>query len=519
LDRCLVLGSGLGNKVEILSHVFDEVYSVETMDELLMFQNKRCNEANLTNVIYVKSKIETLPFTDNFFDLIILGTSFSEFMQYNAEQANSTKILNEIKRILKTGGCACFDILNQTRYNFIFGKDYTVSNEREMKRLGYDEFSQIFKNIGFKLKTFWVLPSSDRPYFSTNIEDGLAIKWYLKNFKSFLKETKIQWKHQIFYRVFPLFGEKISKHLTKKFAPHFVFCCYKEKISESLEDYILKQTDYTSCVTNSRRIKTVFILLNKSGKPEQIVHCKRYGGKFPAKISFINRVFPKMANTNERIWIENWKDGRTLNPTNNNEIIEAIKWLIKFQDDSVQDRLVKNDIIDDINMMKDKMKKFDELNKNNYKNWLKEYEEFILENDIKKTAVHGDFWYTNMLYDIKHKKVNLIDWENYKLIGNPFVDLITFIIRLMMLSSTNEVQMFKTKMNDNGNFKKLMLQICNLINNHFKCNVDVILLIKIVILRTVTLNIKYKNDAYYTYSKLLHIIEKNNCSFCIDGEK
>jgi thiamine kinase-like enzyme len=217
--------------------------------------------------------------------------------------------------------------------------------------------------------------------------------------------------------------------------------------------------------------------------------------------------------------MEDWKAGRTLNPFNHDEIIEAIKWLIKFQDDSKQDRLTKNDIIDDISMIKNEMKKYEKLDKTNFKNWLEKYEEFILKNNIRKTAIHGDFWYTNMLYDKKHKKVSLVDWENYRDIGNPFVDLITFVIRLMMLSPTNEIQSFKGKMYDNGNFNKLMSQVCDLINNHFQCNVDVGLLIKISILRTVMINITYKNEAYYTYDKLLHIIEDSGFSFCTNSDE
>ena len=80
------MGSGLGNKVEILSHVFNEVYSVEIMNELLIFQNIRFENAKLNNVSCVKSKIETLPFSNNFFDLVVLGSKLSEFMQYYSEK-------------------------------------------------------------------------------------------------------------------------------------------------------------------------------------------------------------------------------------------------------------------------------------------------------------------------------------------------------------------------------------------------------------------------------------------------
>ena len=75
-EKCLVLGSGFGNKVEILSNIFDQVYSIETMEELLIFQNIKFMEAKIANVILLKSGIKEIPFINNFFDLVIIEESF-----------------------------------------------------------------------------------------------------------------------------------------------------------------------------------------------------------------------------------------------------------------------------------------------------------------------------------------------------------------------------------------------------------------------------------------------------------
>ncbi len=514
-QRCLVLGSGLGNKVEILSHIFNEVYSVETMKELLIFQNKRFQNTGLNNISCVKSEIKTLPFTNDFFDLVVLGSTFSEFVQYYSEKKENsiTLFLDEIKRVLKSGGCACFDIENQSRFNLFLGKNNFSPYEKRKRALGHNEYSKIFKNIGFKLKTCWVLPSLEKPYFSSNIEDDLAIEWYLHNFKNFLKGTKIQLKYRIFYKIFSKFDKKIIKLLTKKYAPSFVYYCYKEKITESIEDFILKETNFTSCVTISRRIKTVFVLLNNFGKAEYIIHFRRFGKEFPNKIPLIKRIFPKMANPDSRIWMEKWKDGRTLNPFNSNEVIKAIQWLFDFQDNSLQDRLTINDFQEEINMIKENITKIKGLDKIEYQNWLEEYKKFIEKNEIKKTAQHGDFAYANMLYNSKTNKISLIDWENYSSKGSPFRDLIGFIIKRMMVSSTNESNAFEYNIKDNVDFKKVMIEIHELTEKHFKCNVDINLLLKYSILKKVAELIRDKKDSCYAYIKLLHIVEKNNFPF------
>jgi ubiquinone/menaquinone biosynthesis C-methylase UbiE len=513
-NRCLILGSNVGNGVEILSHIFKTVYSVETNEDLLIFQKKRCLNEKINNVKFIRSSLEKLPFQENYFDLIIFGNTFFQFMESYFEQFNLKKMLEEIKKILKVGGCVSLNVENKSKISeLIFDK----KNGKTNVQLRYEDCLQIFNDLDFKTKSYWVLPSLDRPYFSTNIEDRIATKWYLKNFKFFIKGTKIKWKYQIFYKIFSLFDKRIISYLTKKFMPHFVFCCYKEKISTSLEDNIFRETGYSNCIFNSRRIKNVFILLDKKGRSKKIVHCKRYDHQFQKKISIVKRVFPKMSNPEESIWMEDWKRGETLNPFKKIEVISAVEWLLTFQKETMQEKLTNQEILTDTKKIKDNLIKFEELNKPIYHKWLENYEKFLMENNIKKTAVHGDFWYTNMLYDKKRKKVEVVDWENYKISENPFIDLITFLIRLMMLSSSDEVETFKSKLYTDKNFKRVFNKINHLVNEHFQCEVDLILLIKVAILKIVLKNIVFKNDAYITYNKLLHIL-KNNQNTILKGD-
>ena len=47
------------------------------------------------------------------------------------------------------------------------------------------------------------------------------------------------------------------------------------------------------------------------------------------------------------------------------------------------------------------------------------------------------------MIDKKTRKVNVIDWENYKEYENPFYDLLTFLLHFMMLRSKPTVKIFQ----------------------------------------------------------------------------
>ena len=158
-------------------------------------------------------------------------------------------------------------------------------------------------------------------------------------------------------------------------------------------------------------------------------------------------------------------------------------------------------------MINENLNKKQGLNKNQYKNWIKKYEEFIIKNNIKKTAQHGDFAYANILFDPKTQKIHPIDWENFSSTGSPFKDLTDFIIRLMMQSSTNEVESFKEKIQDKKEFRKLIIKIQKLSNKHYSCNIDLNLIIRYAILKKVAELIKIKKESVNTYIKLLKILE------------
>ena len=86
-----------------------------------------------------------------------------------------------------------------------------------------------------------------------------------------------------------------------------------------------------------------------------------------------------------------------LNPLNQNEVTKAIKWLAEFQNNSKQNIINKNDIQEEIDIIKKGLQYVNHGDLNQYYRWLEDYRKIIEGNEIFKTAIHGDFWITNIL--------------------------------------------------------------------------------------------------------------------------
>jgi len=272
---------------------------------------------------------------------------------------------------------------------------------------------------------------------------------------------------------------------------------------------ILKKTKLKHCITISRRVKITYILFDNFENPRFIAHCKRYGKNVSEDVQSYKRKFPKMENPDQRIWMEGWKDGRILNPFKHEEIMVAIEWLIDFQKKTTQEVFKKEELFDEIQIIRNKMEKLESINKDRYRKWLNEYELLIEKHEIKKSAVHGDFWYANMLYESKQKSVHLVDWEFYKAKGNPFQDLTNFILRWMIMSNSNEIESFKYNLTSNKKFKNILNGIQKIINSHFKFYVDLNILMRFSILRNIVNIDDTEGKAYHRYLEMLKILENH----------
>ena len=251
-------------------------------------------------------------------------------------------------------------------------------------------------------------------YFGNEIKNGKS--WYnLRNGREGKEATFnfLPFFESIVYKILKIFKNlnyPFIKTIIQIFSPSLVFCCWKKNNPNSLERWIKEETGYENILRMSRQEKNLFMLLNSKGEIEKAVYIKRYGHEIPNKIKFFERKFPNIKNPNERIWKVDWLKGRPINPKNKHEIIATIDELIEFQKKTKLEKMDKNDVFEEIMFIKKGLEYYG-YNDIKYFEWLEQYEKFIDQNQISMTPVHGDFWFSNVVYDPETKKIILKELE------------------------------------------------------------------------------------------------------------
>ena len=220
------------------------------------------------------------------------------------------------------------------------------------------------------VKSYWVFPSYDKPYFSGKLEDKLSLKWFFNNLDSIIGKQTLSIKEKLMLSIIKKLNYLFIQKLLEIFSPSFIFCCGKNPINETLEDWIKRDTNYENYLMLSRRMKILFVLLNKNKIPEKIVSVKRYGNEFPVKLQHLERKFPNMGDPQEKAWIEKWFSGRSLNPLNLDEVTIAINWLIHFQNNSKQELMDEHDVNKEIELIKSGLHQVSHGDLDQYYEWL-----------------------------------------------------------------------------------------------------------------------------------------------------
>lgn len=106
-ERVLDFGAGSGIFMRSLSKNFSEAYCIDLRTQPLEYVKKRFN---LTNVTITKSCGATLPYEDDFFDIVFAADVLEHFV-------SRTEILKEFKRVLKPDG---YLIISGPTENFLY---------------------------------------------------------------------------------------------------------------------------------------------------------------------------------------------------------------------------------------------------------------------------------------------------------------------------------------------------------------------------------------------------------------
>ena len=493
-SRCLEIKSELGNRSEILSNIFRQVYSIEFNDEYVELQKRRFNRKNCNNVSITKCDLLKLPFPDNFFDMVLCNgvlDNIATFIQTCSSSEAQKKLVLELKRVINDNGCIIFGVKN--KHGFKITENSNKKDNEILSKHGFSKYRSILEDSDLSVKPYWVLTSYNRPHYSGSLYDEIATKWLFRNLDILFGTKILTKKIELILSLLKKVNYPFTKIMMKFFSPYFVFYCSKTSHSGSIENWIKKNTKYTSLLRISHRFKNLFILINTKGEAEKVVYIKRHGDDFPNKIDeqklpdkIDKQKLSDMKEPSKRIWLAKWLNGRPVNSQNENEVLAAIDWLIDLQNNTKQERMNKNDIIAETSVIRKKLESLLLEDINQYNGWLDEYEKYMEKNPFYKTLVHGSFGGGNVLFDPKTRKINVIDWEDLREKGNPCYDFVRFLFYVMTSTSTNPLQRFKECLKDQGDMSKITQQVESKINMHFGFQLDLVLLLRYFLMKIMT---------------------------------
>ena len=251
--RCLDINSELGNKSEILSHMFKKVYSIEIDDDYIELQKKRFKEKGCKNISILKCDLLKLPFPDNFFDLILcdgLLDNISKFIDTENLSEIKNQLILELKRVISQDGCIVFGVHNKNGFNL----KWKGSNENSKQisnfstRQNFSDHISTLENNNLKIKSYWAVPSYQIPYYSGELDDPIVTKAFFNNFSMFLSALR-GGRHppkiiEILLSLFRNLPYPLIKKILKTFSPSFIFCCWKNDTPNSFEYWIKKESMY-----------------------------------------------------------------------------------------------------------------------------------------------------------------------------------------------------------------------------------------------------------------------------------
>ncbi len=517
--NCLDIGSGLGNISENLSFIFENVYSLEAVKERIEFQKRRFENSKRSNISISRGNALSLPFKDSYFDFIVCNGVLEWIGMMNTEQnprETQLAFLRELKRVLKIDGKIYIGIENRLGLNFILGdKDhsgirftslmprflasfvvkrfgnqggiYGDSMNDKKEEHGYFTYTytifgykSLFRNAGLKIKSFWVFPAYNQPYFMGRLEDKTGIKGFLKNAVNMDSNPKLStFIVKAAFSIASKINKSILQFVVSILTPSFLFYCSKNDVDLPIYEYISNQTSLKSITLMSYGDDLKYFLYDNEGKLRKIVHMKRDLNHLPEKIYLHDKTKPYgQPVLSEKIWMEDWISGKTIDPLNFNEVKLAIEWLIKYQNSTKEESMTIEFSVNETNTLRNSIKSITERDNSKYLKIIDDYERYHIDKDISITPEHGDYFFGNVLID-NARNLHVIDWAYYKERGDPFFDPIFFIIQLIM---------YYKRQSPNNTLKDIMgkdeiKELKAILNSHFGLELNFQLLILYNLLR------------------------------------
>ena len=501
--RCLDTFSGLGSLSEMLSHYYDEVYSLEAVPERIEFQKRRFKDSNINNVTIVRGNALELPFPNDYFDLVVCNGVLEWVGTMNTDRPPrevQLSFLQEVKRVLSDKGCLYIGIENRfgiaanfliRRYGRSGGMYHdTSSRENEKEWRGYRTYTYSIKGYnsllseaGFKFKSYWTFPSYNKPLLSARLNDSLGLKGAVQYIGPLIGFKRL-------FSIIEKFDSRLLLLIANAIAPSFLFYCYKNEIQESIDDIITDAAQLTSYCTTGDHHNIRYLLYDREGggggTPSKVAQVRRYSNEIPQVIPYYNKEAPSAKQRQESIWFENWIPGRRINPLSEEEAMLAIEWLFDFQNKTRTTIMTQADVSLEITQIRRGLSNLPMFNRLNIEKWLNDYHMLSQKLNIVKAAQHGDFWHGNILFDPKTKQIHVIDWEDYTENSNPLHDFVLFVVMAMGLPN-NSTDDFRNNLLGHGQFSPALRALITRAKEHFGAEFDLNIIVPYALLRYVSM--------------------------------
>lgn len=201
----LDLGAGWGTISVALARQYKHIYALDACYEKMQFLQIRKTQSAIDNITCISADAFKLPFPDGFFDSVILY-GVLEWAGYSRKKETpcqaQLKLMREVARVLKRGGCAYISIENRWALIYFLGfRDphtglpFVSIMPRFMARLysrlmhkgdynvsthSISGYRKIFKKAGFSDNEFLTpLPSYRKFYYLVPLSDRRILEFFV----------------------------------------------------------------------------------------------------------------------------------------------------------------------------------------------------------------------------------------------------------------------------------------------------------------------------------------------------
>jgi ubiquinone/menaquinone biosynthesis C-methylase UbiE len=465
-QRCLDLGSGWGAISFPLTSFFDEVVSLERVSLRMEFQKNRAREDDAETIRFVAADMLSLPFRENQFDLVAANgvLEWTAFSHSDNPRSLQLRFLREIRRCLKSGGCLYIGIENRFGLNYLLGaKDHTslrftgilprrISNlivSRLLREEGWSRYhtytysikgyTSLLEEAGFgEVRSYWVYPSYNYPKFAGELHDGNGYSFLAQHHLTNYPDMPLPKRFLAFLA--SLTPSAVLAAMCPLVWPNFLIFAWKDS----------KPTTFDTAIAGAAHAESLVRMSGGDGPSSKITFVALDGSK-PLSFSKISRdlgtqkleIEEQLASTYTGVapTRDTYKHvaffrepailGRPCSFHSKEDNKKAIHWLLRFQDETALEPLSEAETAQEQSEILSSLPQIYhvDLPPTKFADQLKELARILSTMRVIRCSEHGDFWPANILFS-NTGGVLVLDWEFYKVSGNPLFDFCFFLINV-----------------------------------------------------------------------------------------